>query len=111
MDEGAFGEKETFDLVFIDADKGNNPTYLEYALKFAHVGTLVVIDNVVMQGTALGLQGQGEGTGEVDESRLGIRKALELMGKKEKEGKLVSSALQMVGDKGWDGMALAVVIA
>jgi predicted O-methyltransferase YrrM len=39
-----------FDLVFIDADKDNNPGYLEWALKFSHMGTVIVSDNVVRGG-------------------------------------------------------------
>lgn len=30
---------EPFDVVFIDADKPNNPLYLEAALKLSHPGT------------------------------------------------------------------------
>ncbi len=36
-----------FDLIFIDADKRNNPGYLEWSLKLSRRGTLIVADNVV----------------------------------------------------------------
>jgi len=39
-----------FDLIFIDADKPNNPNYLEWALKLSRPGTLIVADNVVRDG-------------------------------------------------------------
>ena len=39
-----------FDLVFIDADKANNPHYLEWALKLTSAGSLIVVDNVVRGG-------------------------------------------------------------
>ena len=39
-----------FDLVFIDADKPNNPHYLEWALKLSRPGTVVIGDNVVRGG-------------------------------------------------------------
>jgi caffeoyl-CoA O-methyltransferase len=36
-----------FDLVFIDADKESYPTYLDYALKLTHPGSLILADNVI----------------------------------------------------------------
>lgn len=41
-----------FDLIFIDADKGNYPKYLEWALKLSRVGSLIVADNMLQQGRA-----------------------------------------------------------
>ena len=42
-----------FDLIFIDADRENNPQYLEWALKLSRPGTVIVIDNVDRQGTVI----------------------------------------------------------
>src|SRR5207237_1836145 len=39
-----------FDLIFIDADKPSNATYLDWALKLAKPGTLIVVDNVIREG-------------------------------------------------------------
>src|SRR5262245_13068460 len=39
-----------FDLIFIDADKENNPSYFQWALKLSRRGSLIVIDNVVRDG-------------------------------------------------------------
>ncbi|SQC93356.1 Putative O-methyltransferase MSMEG_5073 [Cedecea neteri] len=39
-----------FDLIFIDADKPNNPVYLEWALEYSRPGTLIIGDNVVRDG-------------------------------------------------------------
>jgi predicted O-methyltransferase YrrM len=33
------GERPPFDLIFIDADKPNNPSYLEWALRYSRPGT------------------------------------------------------------------------
>ena len=44
---------EPFDLVFIDADKQNLPTYVERALELTRPGALIVIDNVVRGGRVL----------------------------------------------------------
>src|SRR5271156_3105538 len=42
-----------FDLIFIDADKGNYPGYIEWALKLSRPGTLIIGDNVVRDGKVL----------------------------------------------------------
>ena len=39
-----------FDLIFIDADKDNYPGYLEWALRLARPGGVIVADNIVRQG-------------------------------------------------------------
>ena len=47
------GQGERFDLVFIDADKANYPSYLEHALRLLRVGGLVVFDNTLWSGRVL----------------------------------------------------------
>lgn len=42
-----------FDLIFIDADKAPYPQYLEWALKLARPGSIIVADNCIRQGRAL----------------------------------------------------------
>ena len=44
-------EEAPFDLVFIDADKGNYPEYLDYALRYSRPGTVILGDNVEMWGS------------------------------------------------------------
>ena len=36
-----------FDLIFIDADKPNNPSYIRWALQLSRPGTVIIGDNVV----------------------------------------------------------------
>lgn len=89
-----------FDVVFIDADKENNPAYLEWALKFSHVGTVIVIDNVVRGG---GIVDPEDKTPAVK----GVRKVFEMM---KSDKRLEATAIQTVGSKGWDGFAVAIVV-
>jgi predicted O-methyltransferase YrrM len=44
------GEANTFDFIFIDADKSNYPQYYEQAMALARRGGLIVIDNVLWSG-------------------------------------------------------------
>ncbi|OWA07595.1 methyltransferase [Streptomyces sp. CS159] len=90
-----------FDLVFIDADKGNNPHYLEWALRLTSTGSLIVVDNVVRGGRVADADDIG------DDVR-GTRAAIELIGS---HPRLSGTAVQTVGTKGYDGFALARVLA
>jgi predicted O-methyltransferase YrrM len=87
-----------FDLVFIDADKENNPSYLEWAVKLTRPGSVIVVDNVIREGAILS-PGQ-------DAVLVGTRKVLELMGE---HPQLDTAVLQVVGAKHWDGLAFALV--
>lgn len=42
-----------FDMIFIDADKANYPTYLEHALRLVRQGGLVLFDNSLWSGRVL----------------------------------------------------------
>ncbi|MFC8097563.1 O-methyltransferase [Streptomyces sp. NPDC057363] len=90
-----------FDLVFIDADKGNNPHYVEWALKLTGTGSLIVLDNVVRGGRV------ADAEDDADDVR-GTRAAIELIGS---HPRLSGTAVQTVGSKGYDGFALARVLA
>lgn len=85
-----------FDFIFIDADKVNHKTYLERALQLARAGTLIVADNIVREGAVID-------TGNDDNSVRGIR---ELLAYAETLDGVEMTALQTVGCKGYDGMAL-----
>ena len=87
-----------FDLVFIDADKENNPSYLEWAVKLTQPGSMIVVDNVIREGAILS---PGD-----DPVLVGTRKVLELMGE---HPQLDTAVLQVVGAKHWDGLAFALV--
>jgi predicted O-methyltransferase YrrM len=90
---------EPFDFVFIDADKENNPQYLDWAIRLGRPGTTVVMDNVVWEGAVL--------DPTLDPVNApGIISALQMMGE---DPRLDGTVIQTVGSKGWDGFALAVV--
>ena len=88
-----------FDLVFIDADKPNNVTYLEWAVRLARPGTVIILDNVIRDGQVLE-------PGNTDPRIIGTRAAFDWIGS---HPRLRASALQTVGAKGWDGFAIMVV--
>jgi predicted O-methyltransferase YrrM len=90
--------EEKFDMVFLDADKENNPKYLEYALKFSKKGTVIVFDNMVRQGRVLA---------DEDEVSLGVRQTFEML---KNEKRVECTGLQTVGPKNWDGFVLARVL-
>ncbi|GGZ11224.1 O-methyltransferase [Streptomyces poonensis] len=91
---------EPFDFVFIDADKVNNPHYLEWALKLARPGALIVLDNVVRGGRVT------DADSDAPDIR-GTRAALDLIAT---HPRLTGTAVQTVGSKGYDGFALARVL-
>jgi predicted O-methyltransferase YrrM len=88
-----------FDLIFIDADKENTAQYWEWSLKLSRPGTIIIVDNVVRSGNVLDEASK-------DGSVQGIRRALEVMSK---EKRITATAIQMVGAKGYDGFAVAMV--
>jgi len=90
---------EPFDFIFIDADKPNNPVYLEWALRLARVGTIVVVDNVIREGAIVDEKSE-------DASVKGTRRLFDLIAA---NPKLDATALQTVGSKGYDGFVVAVV--
>lgn len=46
-------DEAPFDLVFIDADKGSYPAYLEWALRLSRPGSIIVADNCIHSGEGL----------------------------------------------------------
>ncbi|HEX5857694.1 MAG TPA: O-methyltransferase [Microbacterium sp.] len=96
----AAGGAEPFDLVFIDADKESNTLYLDWAARLGRPGTVVVLDNI-------GREGEIADAGTTDSMVIGTRNALEMLGS---DPRFDATALQTVGLKGWDGVAIALVV-
>lgn len=51
--EKLVSEHKRFDFFFIDADKDNYENYLEYCIKLAEPGALIVADNVLARGSVV----------------------------------------------------------
>jgi len=88
-----------FDFIFIDADKGNYPGYLQWAVKLSRPGTLIIGDNVVRDGKVID-------AGDPDPSIQGVRRMNEIIAA---EPRLCATAIQTVGSKGYDGFMIAIV--
>lgn len=89
-----------FDVVFIDADKENYPGYLEWALKLTRPGSLILADNVVRNGSVLVAESS-------DALVRGVRRFNEMLAD---EPRVSATIFQTVGSKGYDGMAVALVL-
>ncbi|MBW3614700.1 MAG: O-methyltransferase [Actinobacteria bacterium] len=88
-----------FDLAFIDADKANNAEYFQWALRLCRPGTVIVVDNVVRDGAIL------DATSSDPDVR-GTRRLYDVMAS---ESRVEATAIQTVGSKGYDGLAIALV--
>jgi len=90
-----------FDLIFIDADKPNNPLYLDWALKLSRPGTVIIGDNVVRGGAVTD-------AASADANVQGVRRFMDMLSS---NPRLDSTAMQTVGEKGWDGFSMSIVKA
>ncbi|MGO2930871.1 O-methyltransferase [Microbacterium sp.] len=89
-----------FDLVFIDADKESNTVYLDWAARLGRSGTVIVLDNIGREGEIV--------NADTDDPRVvGTREGLQMLGE---DPRFDATALQTIGIKGWDGVALALVL-
>jgi len=89
-----------FDVVFIDADKESNTIYLDWAAKLGHPGTVVIVDNI-------GREGEIANPDSSDAMVVGTRDGLRMLGE---DPRFDATALQTVGIKGWDGIAIALLV-
>jgi predicted O-methyltransferase YrrM len=88
-----------FDLIFIDADKQNIPTYFEWARKLSRPGSLIIVDNVVRDGAVVD-------AGSSDPSVQGVRRFIEMAAS---DAEVSGTVIQTVGIKGYDGFAIFLV--
>jgi predicted O-methyltransferase YrrM len=92
--------EEPFDLVFIDADKQSNSIYIDWAARLGRSGTVVVIDNI-------GRGGEVANPATMDSMVIGTQRGLELLAR---DPRFDATALQTLDAKGYDGIAIALVV-
>ena len=85
--------------IFIDADKANTPLYFTWALTLSRPGSLIIVDNVVRDGAVA-----DPATSDV--SVQGMRQFFDLV---RAEPRVEATAIQTVGLKGYDGLAIVRV--
>ena len=88
-----------FDLVFIDADKEGNADYVDWAIRLARPGTVIIVDNVVRGGAV------ADPNHPSPDDR-GTRRMFDLL---EGNDRVDATGIQTVGSKGYDGFVYAVV--
>ena len=88
-----------FDLIFIDADKPNNPEYFKWALRLSRPGSVIVVDNVVRDGEIADAD-------STDPVIVATRTMHDLIAA---EPRVEATVVQTVGVKGYDGFTLARV--
>jgi len=93
-------DEPPFDFVFIDADKQSNTIYIDWAARLGRSGTVVVVDNI-------GRGGEVANPATEDPMVIGTQRGLELLGR---DPRFDATALQTLDLKGWDGVAIAVVV-
>ena len=100
LDSGAHHEgRGPFDLVFIDADKPSTADYFRWAMRLSRPGSLIVVDNVVRKGAVTDPDSD-------DPNVQGVRRFYEALAA---EPRASATAIQTVGSKGYDGLAVALV--
>jgi predicted O-methyltransferase YrrM len=90
-----------FDFIFIDANKSDMPEYFAWALRLSRPGGLIIADNVIRDGRVLDAS-------TTDADIQGVRRFNERLAA---EKRVSATELQTVGSKGYDGFAMAVVLA
>lgn len=90
-----------FDVIFLDADKKSLPDYLDWSLKLSHPGTVIIADNVVRDGKVID-------SDSTDPDIQGVRRMTEMMAA---DPRLCATAFPTVGARGYDGFAVALVVA
>ncbi|KAI0721695.1 S-adenosyl-L-methionine-dependent methyltransferase [Cerioporus squamosus] len=87
-----------WDLVFIDADKPSNLTYLLEAERLVRKGGVIIVDNVVRQGRVADPDAN-------DDNVVGVRKMLEHL---KTDKNVDATTIATVGEKGYDGFMYAI---
>lgn len=99
LEQMASEKSAPFDFTFIDADKASTPEYFDWAIRLSRGGSVIVVDNVVRDGSVIDQASS-------DASVLGTRR---FFAQAAKDARVSVTAVQTVGEKGYDGLAVARV--
>ncbi len=99
--EIASEQARPFDFVFIDADKPPYVEYFEWALRMTRPGSIVIADNVIREGEVL----------NSSSSDAKVRGVQRLNAWLPTRSEITTTILPLIGTKGYDGMAIAVMNA
>jgi predicted O-methyltransferase YrrM len=88
-----------FDFTFIDADKQSNADYFDHAVRLSRRGAVIVVDNVIRNGDVIDPGGNAQVQG--------VRRMMDAISK---DKRVSATAVQTVGNKGYDGFLIAVVL-
>lgn len=91
-----------FDMVFLDADKADSAVYLERLMPLVRPGSVIVADNIARAGRLVD-------PAHADDPD--VRGVHAFFSAAARDLRLEITAVQTVGEKGWDGFALAYVSA
>jgi predicted O-methyltransferase YrrM len=90
-----------FDFIFIDANKSTITEYFDWALRLSRPGSVILVDNVIRDGEVIDADSDDPDVQGV--RRFNVRLA--------QESHVSATEIQTVGSKGYDGFAMAVVLA
>ncbi|WP_030623013.1 O-methyltransferase [Streptomyces sclerotialus] len=88
-----------FDMVFIDADKAGVPDYFAWSLRLSRPGTVIIVDNVVLEGAVTD-------AASANPAVQGVRRFHEMVAA---EPRVSATTLQTVGVRGHDGFTYVLV--
>jgi|SRR5881394_23243 len=90
---------DPFDLIFIDADKVHSPDYFAWSIDHSRPGGLIVIDNVVRDGTLA----EADSDDDITKAQRHLHEMLAA------EPRVTATTIQTVSVKGYDGFSVALV--
>lgn len=93
--------RDPFDVIFIDADKANIPEYFTWSLRLSRRGSVIIVDNVIRKGAVIDAASDNADV-------QGVRRLNDLLAM---ERRVSATVIQTVGSKGYDGFAMALVVA
>jgi predicted O-methyltransferase YrrM len=93
--------RDSFDLIFIDANKSTMAEYFDWALKLSRAGSMIIADNVIRDGAVIDAASK-------DADVQGVRRFNERVSA---ERRVSATEIQTVSSKGYDGFAVVLVLA